>query len=83
MNAILTTTFRSLMEYLAKRATPQHVLAYDSSPEQQMQLGDMLDRNADATLSAVERLELAQIVFCNDALTQPKERAQASLYRRY
>lgn len=83
MNAILTTTFRNLVEYLAERATPQHVLAYDSSPEQQMQLGDMLDQNADGTLSATERMELEQVVFHNDALTHLKARAQASLYRRY
>lgn len=57
------TAYEELVNYLAERATPEEILAFQISEEAQARAEVLLENNSAGSLTLEERVELEQMVY--------------------
>ena len=75
--AIITipSAFEELVEYLAQKATPDEILAFEASESAQTRAEELLERNSEGALTLEESLELEQMVHFDRIVTGLKAKA--------
>lgn len=74
--------FDSFLDYLVEKATPQEILAYSVSPEEQERASELLERQNAGTLTPDEAAELQRMAELDRLVSLLKAKALASLKRR-
>ena len=76
---IITSAFEELVEYLAKIATPEQILAFKVSDAIQERGEELLDKNNDNEISPEERVELEQLRQFHQVVSKLKAHAMLTL----
>jgi hypothetical protein len=71
-----TPAYDEMIQFLARGATPQQILAFKLSPGAQARLAELLDKNREATLTPAEASELESYAQINHAFILLKARAR-------
>ena len=71
--------YQEFLEYLAKIATPEQILAFELSEATQEHIEELLDKNSENRLTLEERQELEQIQQFDRISFMLKARAAASV----
>ncbi len=71
--------YQEFLEYLAQIATPEQILAFELSEAMQNHIEDLLNKNADNSLTPEEGQELEQIKQFDRISFMLKARAAATL----
>ena len=77
----LSSALDDLLDYLVEKATPREILAFKPSEEADRRAQELMDRNNAGTLSAEERVELAQMLQAERLTKMLKAKALAALNR--
>lgn len=71
----IPTAFEELVAYLAEKAQPEEILAFEASEEAQLRAEELLERNSLGTLTLDERLELEQMLHFDRVVSALKAKA--------
>jgi hypothetical protein len=77
--AHMPTTFDKFLDEIVAKMTPKEILAFQLSEAEQDRIDDLLDRNNEGDLTAVEKGELQQIVELERIMGLLKAKAAYSL----
>ena len=77
--AVMLTVYDELVEYLARRASPQEVLAFEISDAAKRRAETLLERNSAGMLTPAEVVELEQMSHFDGLVSVLKAQAQARL----
>jgi hypothetical protein len=77
--AHMPSTFDKFLDEIVAKMTPVEILAFQLSEEEQDRIDDLLDRNNDGDLNAIEKGELQQIVELERIMSLLKAKAAYSL----
>ncbi|MFN8372102.1 MAG: hypothetical protein U0694_04410 [Anaerolineae bacterium] len=75
----IPTAFEELIAYLAEKATPEEILAFEASEDAQSRAEALLERNSTDTLTLDERLELEQMLHFDRLVSTLKAKALEDL----
>ena len=75
----LTPSYEMFLDYLIEKATPQEILAYKASPEEQLRADDLTEKNKNGQLSLDEADELQQMLEVNELVMLLKAKALKAL----
>lgn len=83
----MATVYRSpiydrLLDYIVAKATPQDILAFKATDEEQERIDKLLDRNNAGILTPQERAELDEMVAYDELVSILKARALVALKRK-
>ena len=76
---ILTPSYHSFLDYLVEKATPQEILAYRASEEEQRRADDLTEKNKNGQLSNDEINELHQMMEVNELVMLLKAKATVAI----
>ena len=79
MAAIVPTAYDELVEYLASKATPQEILAFQISDEAQARANVLLEQNSAGQLTPDEYVELEQMRYFDRKVSLLKAEALEKL----
>ncbi len=79
----IPTAFEEFVAYLAEKATPQEILAFEASEEAQARAEVLLERNSAGTLTLDERLELEQMLHFDRLVSSLKAKALEDLSKKH
>ena len=82
MEAVMTPVFEQFVQYFEKTATPQEIIAFRVSDEIQSRANELVERQSAGQLSALERLELEQMLYFERLVSSMKARAYRELNSR-
>lgn len=71
--------FDRLIDYLIEKATPQEILAFELSPEDQEHVQELIFRNSADTITPEEKLELEKMAEFDLFVTVLKAKALKAL----
>ncbi len=74
-----SSAYDQFLGYLAEKVSPEDILAFHASPEDQERLNDLTDKNKAGTLTSAERDELENMLSFNRLMTLLKTRAYVAL----
>lgn len=77
----LSPVYDNFLEFLVEKATPQEILAFKISEEEQQRAIELLERNNAGTITPEERQELEQMQKTDALITLLKAKALAALNR--
>jgi hypothetical protein len=77
-NVTKSSVYWELMEYLAKFASPQQVLAFKISETMEKRLEELFEKNNEGDITPEERLELDEFVEFDQHVMLLKARATAA-----
>lgn len=77
--ALVPLIYDELLDYFARRATPEEILAFKASPQAEERAEYLLDRNNAGTLTPEERLELDQMLYFDGKISILKAKAALEL----
>lgn len=77
--AIVIEAYQQLIDYLAEKATPEQLLAFQLSDDEQERAYDLLEKNAQNLLSSDEKEALEQMVYFDRIVSRLKARAMADV----
>ena len=75
--AIVINAYQQLINYLAEKATPEELLAFNLSDDEQERASELLEKNAQNMLTAEEEHKLEQLVYFDHTVSHLKARALA------
>lgn len=75
----IPTAFEELVSYLAEKATPEEILAFEASEDAQSRAEELLAHNSEGTLTLDERLELEQMLHFDRLVSALKAKALEDL----
>ncbi|HRF94294.1 MAG TPA: hypothetical protein PLZ51_03825 [Aggregatilineales bacterium] len=75
--AIVINAYQQLINYLAEKATPEELLAFNLSDDEQERARELLEKNAQNMLTPEEEHELEQMVYFDRLVSRLKARALA------
>lgn len=78
-NIGLAPVYDEFVDYLAKMATPEQILAFKVSEVAQKRAEELLDRNNDSELTLEEQIELQQMQHFERMVTLLKAKAAQTL----
>lgn len=78
-NIEISTLFDEILEFLASTPTPEQIIAFKPSNELNQRLHDLLDRNANNSLTAEEKSELDEFMRMDHLLKMLKIKARQKL----
>jgi len=81
IDRIISPVYDELVGYLAQKAPPEEVLAFELSSELQAYAEALLERNASASLDSAERQELEQMLHFDRLVSVLKAKALEQLNR--
>ena len=76
---VVLTVYDELVEYLARRASPQEVLAFEISDAAKRRAETLLERNSAGLLTPAEVVELEQMSHFDGLVSVLKAQARARL----
>jgi len=76
---VVSPVYDELVEYLARAATAEQILAFKVSEAMQQRADELLDRNNDDELTAEEQAELQQMLHFDRMVSLLKARAARPL----
>lgn len=71
--------YDELLDYLASKATPEEILAFEASSQAAARAEDLLNKNNAGTLTPEEHRELQQMLYFDGRISVLKARAAASI----
>jgi hypothetical protein len=77
--AQMPTTFDKFLDEIVAKMTPEEILTFQLSEAEQDRIDDLLDRNNEGDLTALEKGELQQIVELERIMALLKAKAAYSL----
>ena len=77
--AHMPSTFDKFLDEIVARMTPEEILAFQLSEDEQDRIDDLLDRNNEGDLNTAEKGELQQIVELERIMSLLKAKAAYSL----
>jgi hypothetical protein len=77
----LSPTYDDFLDFLAQKATPQEILAFEASPAAQRRAEVLLERNSAGTLTSDEAAELQQMLQVDRFISVLKARALHAMKR--
>ncbi|MEO8611154.1 MAG: hypothetical protein ABI690_24875 [Chloroflexota bacterium] len=77
--AQMPTTFDKFLDEIVAKMTPEEILTFQLSEDEQDRIDDLLDRNNEGDLTAAEKGELQQIVELERIMSLLKAKAAYSL----
>ena len=72
---MISPVYDELVEYLARIATPEQILAFKVSDTMQQRADELLDRNNEGELTSEEQAELQQMLHFDHMVSLLKARA--------
>jgi len=72
---VISPVYDELVEYLARNATPEQILAFMVSDAMQQRADELLDRNNEGELNPDEQAELQQMLHFDRMVSLLKARA--------
>ena len=75
----VVSVYDEFLEYLAKKATPEEILAFKASDAAQQRADELTERNKEGSLTAEETVELEQMLRFNRLVTMLKTKAVKAL----
>lgn len=82
MEAVMTPVFEQFIEYFEKTATPQEIIDFHVSGEIQARANELVERQSAGQLTALERMELEQMMYFERLVSSMKARAYRELNTR-
>lgn len=76
---VITNAYQELVEYLARKASPQELLDFRLSEAEQEHARDLLERASEGGLTADETAELEQMRYFDQIVSSLKARALTQL----
>ncbi len=76
---VVSPVYQELVEYLARSATPEQILAFKVSDTMQQRADELLDKNNEGELTPEEGVELQQMLQFERMVTLLKAHAASSL----
>jgi hypothetical protein len=80
--AHMPTTFDKFLDEVVAKMSPEEILAFQLSEEEQDRIDDLLDRNNEGDLNPVEKGELQQIVELERIMSLLKAKAAYALKKK-
>jgi hypothetical protein len=77
--AIVISAYQQLINYLAEKATPEELLAFNLTEDEQEHARELLDKNAQNMLTPEEERELEQMIYFDRIISRLKARALVKL----
>lgn len=74
--------FEEFYELLVERMTPEEIIAFKASPEAQLRMHELLDKNSDGTITEDEQAELERTVEFEQIFAVIKAKAMYALSRK-
>ncbi len=78
----LTPLYDSFLDYLVDKATPEEILAYKATPEEQARADELTEKNKMGQLSQDEDNELQQMIEVNGFVTLLKAKALKAMHNK-
>jgi hypothetical protein len=79
MGFVQTSAYDQFLEYLAAKVSPEDILSFQDSAQEQGRLEELTEKNKADTLTPAERNELDEILAFNRLMTFLKTKAYAAL----
>lgn len=79
MPAVIISAYQQLVEYLAQKASPQEILDFNISEEEQERARTLMERDRDGELTPLERMELDQMAYFDRLVSTLKAKALEAL----
>lgn len=80
--ADLPQTYTHFLDYLIDKASPEEILAYSASPEEEIRVAELLKKNNAGTLAPDEQAELEWMLEIDDLVSILKARALEALHKK-
>ncbi|MCU0479954.1 MAG: hypothetical protein MUE54_01930 [Anaerolineae bacterium] len=77
--SVVINAYQQLIDYLAEKATPEQLLAFQLSDAEQERARELLEKNAQNMLSTEEQHEFEQMIYFDRIMSRLKARAMAEL----
>lgn len=74
----LVPSYETFLDYLVEKATPQEILAYKATDDEQQRADELTEKNKSGQLSSDEADELHQMMEVNELVMLLKAKAIAS-----
>lgn len=79
LNQAIHTIYDELIRYLAEEASPEYILAFESSETAQVRAEYLVNKHKDDELSHEEQLELEQLQYFDGVIGTLKAKAAQTL----
>ena len=77
----LVPSYERFLDRVVETMTPEEILAFRVSEEEQERAGELLDKNNEGELTAEEKAELEQMLKFEEFMTLLKIRASQTLHK--
>lgn len=78
----LPLTYTHFLDYLIDKATPEEILAYQASEDEERRASELLEKNNAGTLAPDEQAELEWMLEIDDLVSVLKARALEALHKK-